>query len=248
MASLQDEFSVEHKKQFRSAIGRLGGAAGMARASVQVEKSIPVRWQGEVVLKRWEMPELCQDISTPQCGLKSLDLSGNTLTPQDVSLLADALAKNRSIQRLNLWGCGVDDDGAEKLAKAFTRQQVDTYLTHLGLWGNNIGDMGVIKLAQWFQKDYKLQTLDLGQNHIGGQGAHAVAHALAGSGVQEIDLRYNDLSADSIVELAQTFGQSKLAKIDLRYHRVMLTAKDREAIVAAVGRHPKRQFLYNPFV
>lgn len=65
-------------------------------------------------------------LASPACRLRALDLDHNDLLPDEVALVADGLAVNRSLRHLSLEGNMV----------AVTGVQVSLSLWHLrGLWG-----------------------------------------------------------------------------------------------------------------
>jgi len=96
--------------------------------------------------------------------LVALSLSDNQLTLSD-GKLANAIAKNKSIKRLDLFNNKISHQGIKHLADAL--KQNNTPLKELYLGCNNIGDEGSKYLADMLAINKTLQEIDLSHNSIG---------------------------------------------------------------------------------
>lgn len=68
------------RKQFKHAMGRMGGAANLLVKAKHHALVKNERWIGDIVFKNsWDVDDLCDDVKAPTCGLTELHLSGNNL-------------------------------------------------------------------------------------------------------------------------------------------------------------------------
>lgn len=146
---------------------------------------------------------LAQSLSALDCTITNLDLTDNSLGPNEVSLLAKAIASNRSlkaihmsgnrasvfggaeialtlslnnrIQELDLARASLGYQGAECLAKHLGHCR----LTALDLSDNSLGDKGIIAVGQSLGSNFTLQLLELAGNALNDEGASAVARLLS---------------------------------------------------------------------
>lgn len=58
-------------------------------------------------------------------------LAGVNFEDDAAMKLAEAVAQNRSLRRIALWGCHMDDGSLTVLLKGITRPPCDSYVTHL---------------------------------------------------------------------------------------------------------------------
>jgi Ran GTPase-activating protein (RanGAP) involved in mRNA processing and transport len=72
--------------------------------------------------------------------LKTLSLSRNPIGDVGAAALAAALPWNDTLTSLDLWGCGVDGEGAMAFVECFGQRDVhNTALQSLNLWANPLG-------------------------------------------------------------------------------------------------------------
>ncbi|XP_068734596.1 NLR family CARD domain-containing protein 3-like [Montipora capricornis] len=91
------------------------------------------------------------------------------------AILAQAMATNSTVTKLDLHWNGISDSGAAALAKAV---EINSTLTKLYLSGNGIGDSGSAALAKAVQINSMQTKLGLLFNKIGDSGASALAKAV----------------------------------------------------------------------
>jgi Ran GTPase-activating protein (RanGAP) involved in mRNA processing and transport len=130
-------------------------------------------------------------------------LHDNLITSEGVTIIANALHNNTTLQELNLWNNRASDIGVNALARALSDN--NSALRSLGLGQNGITDVGARDLAEMLKINTKLTRLWLFYNEIGDQGVQLLADALArnNQSLQWLDLRLNksvtDSSFDSLV-------------------------------------------------
>ena len=121
-----------------------------------------------------------KSFNTIMFGLKQniiihLKINDGEIRYEEATLLANALEKNTTLERLDLYANNIGDEGAKALASALEK---NTTLVLLELAKNNIGDEGAKALATALEKNRSLERLYLELNYIGDEGAKALATAL----------------------------------------------------------------------
>ena len=146
--------------------------------------------------------------------LESLDFGGNAIGNKGAALLAEGLQDGQcALQTLSLEHNQIEDDGAEKLARALGSC---TSLTSLSLEWNAISGTGGKAFADALGGS-SLQSLNLGWNGLGDAGGEALGMALAaapqGAAARDIRLHHNRMSATAAVALAHSVGRLSLLDI-----------------------------------
>eukprot|EP00536_Pseudo-nitzschia_multiseries_P011576 jgi/Psemu1/206232/e_gw1.403.37.1 len=130
----------------------------------------------------------------------------------NIDAVVDALGTTKSLERITLERCGLEDEGIEKLAggleagghcapwQLFSPETVKSLQT-LRLRGNKIGNRGVQALECLFRSSSTLRELDLSDNNIGSMGATSVLESLA-QNKNRIPLSTLNLSQNEIWELS----------------------------------------------
>ena len=108
------------------------------------------------------------------CPLERLDLRGNAIGAEGTLALASALRKTKTLKSLNLAQNLIGGDGLRALASALAGE---TSMEELDIQHNGCGDEGCMALTT-HGFGSRLETLLLGFNGIGAQGARAIAEAL----------------------------------------------------------------------
>lgn len=108
--------------------------------------------------------------------LQRLELNGVELGDEGCRILANALKKNKTLQRLELEGNLISDDAAVELANA-----IDNHPSLLSLYlgSNNIFDKGAAAFAQLLTKTNTLIDIDFSDNTLRKKGANALCQAFA---------------------------------------------------------------------
>jgi Ran GTPase-activating protein (RanGAP) involved in mRNA processing and transport len=122
-----------------------------------------------------------------------LDLSQNDGDGSEyVEAIARMVAKNSTLEILELGICRIDAEKLPILAKAL---EENLALTQLGLGFNLIGPEGISTLLKIVEKKPFLKVLDLSGNKIGAEGGKLVAEILkTNTTLIQLDLAYNYLA------------------------------------------------------
>jgi Ran GTPase-activating protein (RanGAP) involved in mRNA processing and transport len=126
--------------------------------------------------------------------LYRLDLSHNLLGPEGVAVIANAL-RRLPLQKLNMRGNGIGDNGLWGLCKELKRHQ---HMKMIDVGDNGIGDKGAWALIDALNATQRpWEGACLAKNLVGPKGAVIMAAALKQSpGIRQLDLRDNPLIDD----------------------------------------------------
>lgn len=163
----------------------------------------------------WFLGELLQN-GMPN--LKELDLEYTDAGSVGAGYLADALLAGIPLRRLELCGCRVGAQGAQRLAEALRNPQ-GCRLTRLGLRGNAIEDQGVTALAN--------SILEVGGRCHEFERSQRLTGARATSNASVASLRRGPSTLDSKVPAFLT----QLQELDVSSNRIGLFGADALAAV-----------------
>jgi Ran GTPase-activating protein (RanGAP) involved in mRNA processing and transport len=187
--------------------------------------------------------ELCRVLVKKSTSLKELRLSykNKNMGDSEISLLADALKLNNSLEILHLDKTkAITDLGAIAIAEAlnvnktlkklFLGGQLITHngaicitkalldnpysgLTHLILYQNNIGDLGAENLATLVKINSKLKEINLWKNNISDIGLSYFADALlSNSSLKILDVAGNNFTDEGIKKMQFALQNSSADK------------------------------------
>ena len=125
--------------------------------------------------------------------------------------LADALAKNQTLQRLDLQDNQIGEAGALAIAKAIEHNP-QISLQYLNLRNNQIGNAGTKGLARALKKNQSLQILDLAVNAIGSPGAQALVQAIGDNPqlpLQQLNLEHNYMTPTNLTQIKQLIERNR---------------------------------------
>jgi hypothetical protein len=132
--------------------------------------------------------------------IEKLDLDDQELLPAQVRLLAAAIGNNKSLRRVELNRCNIDDEGARHLA---TMLEKNTSLERLNLSRNKITDVGLKHLAIPLEKNTSLEWLNLSRNKITDDGLKHLAIPLEkNTSLETLYLSRNKITDDGLKHLA----------------------------------------------
>ncbi|CAE7245105.1 NLRC3, partial [Symbiodinium natans] len=164
------------------------------------------------------------------------------LTSADLQALADILAENLLLVKIDLRECGVDVAGAQALGAAL---KLNKTLKELDLrWNADIGDEGCKALAEGLAENRSLERIDLGGCRIATAGAQALGTALKANGtLKDLYLGYNDaLGAEGCEALAEGILRNVgLVEVNLKWCDVPEVCE--KALAAAAEGNPTLQLL-----
>jgi Ran GTPase-activating protein (RanGAP) involved in mRNA processing and transport len=147
--------------------------------------------------------------------LSNLNLGGNPIGNNEnaMTALANKLANNSSITRLELGGCDLGWYEASIIAQAL---QGNRKLEYLNISYNAIGEAGAKAIAHFLRHDTVLKTLCISSNSIGHYGAEALMEALGHNiSLMEIYCYERGANEDLVFDLLKTtVGQNhKIASL-----------------------------------
>jgi len=172
-------------------------------------------------------------LSDPECKLATLGLSGNRISDQGISALAEGIKLSSCLQVIGLGANRISDTGAAALADAIMQC---TSMVNLSLYNNSIGDQGAQALASILPRNERFAALELGYNQIGDTGARALATGVSWSaGLHCLSLNNNEVGDKGATALADALLQSTtLVTLCLDSNRV------HDSGATALGRSLKR--------
>ena len=149
-------------------------------------------------LKDEDLDELIKEINTSTV-LREIKLSNNLITLADGRFTA-ALASNTSLQKINLHGNTIGDEGVRSLASAL---KVNNTLRYINLIGNQISKDGAQFLAEALIVNTSLDNFYLQSNRIGDEGVQSLCAALkVNTTLTRINLNCNQISKVGVKFLA----------------------------------------------
>ncbi|KAF9924630.1 Leucine-rich repeat-containing protein 34 [Linnemannia zychae] len=138
---------------------------------------------------------------------------------QIVEALAEGLAKNKGLVRLDLENKGLgdhigQDDGAGSVKALAMSLEKNAALQELNLARNKLTDQDIDILCSALVKNKELKVLDLSLNSFGEQGARSIASLLAdttenNAGLREIDLSDNELTEQGGIAITGALKSNK---------------------------------------
>ena len=169
---------------------------------------------------------------TENVTLEKLGLYGNPQVGQrldGVSLLSNALHCNRTLKRLWLDGCNIDNDGAQELANALKCNHV---LQLLGLGNNHIGDVGAKAILEALQSNQRsnLQQLGLRGNRIHDR---CILLTFINLLSENMTIQVLDLQGNAVMTRARRGGASS-DLLEMEYY-LELNRRGRERLVMDAG-------------
>ncbi|KAG5184535.1 hypothetical protein JKP88DRAFT_181157 [Tribonema minus] len=143
----------------------------------------PAFYTGAEALADW--------LAMPQCRLRHLDVSWNTIRLGSAISFGEALARNASLHTLLLGYNGFGAAGGEAIGAALCR---NTALRKMDLTANSISPRAAVVIAEGLIANKGLREVALGQNPLGKQGARWVTRlpgemvGEGGGGALDIDV------------------------------------------------------------
>lgn len=177
---------------------------------------------------------LAENLRTNE-NLKSLVIAQTSIS-NSVSLLAEALKTNTTLDALYITGCYIGPDAAQTIAEAL---QSNTTLTRLALGYNYIGAKGASALAKLLASNTSLSWLNLWSNNMGDEGVAALADALkANNTLTGIILNENNIWSAGATALAESLRtNAALVSLDLEGNRI--DDAGAKTLIEAISTNPK---------
>jgi Ran GTPase-activating protein (RanGAP) involved in mRNA processing and transport len=130
-----------------------------------------------------------------------------------VSILASGLSTNSSLEKLNLEGSFVDDQGTETFRSLCECLRGNTTLRYLNVQGNAV-DLDAVCLGELRLGTMSLETLDLSGNCFGSGGIAALAKGLQGPcTLKELILMYCQLDDTGLLILGEALTTNNTLEV-----------------------------------
>ncbi|GMF38057.1 unnamed protein product [Phytophthora fragariaefolia] len=176
--------------------------------------------------------------------LKSLDLSDCSFEDDGATQLAEAIGKQPSLQYLKLRDASLCVEGAEKVAKALSSNNIQ--LLELDLSGNELADEGITVLAPLLKSQSQLKVLRLDENEITSAGLKEFVTALGAGSLpvlEELSLCGNEITAKGAIAIVDTFVPSKPALVRLELDTNMISDKGVDHVKASLAKQGNADIL-----
>jgi Ran GTPase-activating protein (RanGAP) involved in mRNA processing and transport len=150
--------------------------------------------------------------------LQSMALCGNPIGAEGLKVLVDE-GNFCQIAEVDLWDCGMGDEGAAILGRSLTEPNVMTQRLVLDM--NSIGDEGIRALAEGLANNTSLQTLHLCCNDIGDEELGALVSSISSNGVsqlEELSLCANHIGGLGAKAIASRVNDTCLRKLYLGHN------------------------------
>ena len=176
----------------------------------------------------------------PQLPLQTLNLWENEIGDAGTQVLMKALAKNRTLQYLDLSANQIGFEAAQAIAQTIENNP-QLPLQQLNLSRNKIGNAGTQVLMGALAKHRTLQYLNLSDNQIGFEAAQAIAQTIEKNPqlpLQTLDLCKNEIGdAGTQVLMGALAKHRTLQYLNLSDNQIGI--KGAQAIAQAIERNPQ---------
>ncbi|XP_072518748.1 uncharacterized protein [Salminus brasiliensis] len=179
--------------------------------------------------------------SNPSLHLTELDLSGNKLEDEGVTLLCDLLMiSSCTLEKLNFCDNNITQEGYAALASAL-KSNTSSHLAELDLGGNDPGDTGVKKLTDLQKnKNCKLKTLKFLKSSAAEEACNSLTEALGTNPLllTELDLSGRIQGDSEMEKLSDLLKDSHCRTQKLKLNSCNITEKSCAALSSALHSNP----------
>ena len=142
--------------------------------------------------------------------LQTLVLECNRIGSEGAVAFADVLATNKSLARLNMINCSIQEEDAVCLAKAMEK---NSSATEFDISDNPIGSEGAVAFANMLATNKSLVKLNMSWCSIQGEGAVDFANMLAtNKSLTELDMRECSIQVKGAVAFASMLNKNQCLK------------------------------------
>jgi Ran GTPase-activating protein (RanGAP) involved in mRNA processing and transport len=147
------------------------------------------------------MEQFGEFLSSEECSLKHLNISGNVLTIDGLTLLSDSLKENNSLESLNISKVGnLGKEGGKCLSLFIITNKT---LVKLDISANGLGFLGMYEVAEALQTNKTLSQLNIEGNKLDEAGCIFTAKALeVNHSLTTLDLTNNQIQSTGVIYLA----------------------------------------------
>ena len=160
--------------------------------------------------------QLIIDSLSHNTSLEKLNMSQSNFSSENVLHLASVLRVNTRLKELNISSCNIQSSDSVHLAKAL-EENATTQLQTLWLGCNPIGSEGAVAFADMLATNKSLTDLNMRGCSIKGEGAVCLAKAIKkNSSVTKFIISSNPIGSEGAVAFADMLATNKsLAKLDM---------------------------------
>ncbi|XP_069825564.1 NACHT, LRR and PYD domains-containing protein 3-like [Dendropsophus ebraccatus] len=165
--------------------------------------------------------DLVEALSSPDCRIEELRLSGNNLPDTSCPQLASVIRNNPSLKSLHLPANNLSGPHFSDLAEALSSP--DCRIEYLGLAANNLPDTSCPQLASVIRNNPYLKILHLYNNRLSGPNFSDLAEALSSPDcrIETLGLDNNNLPDTSCPQLASVIRNNRsLKRLELSHNRL----------------------------
>lgn len=149
--------------------------------------------------------------------LTILNLSKNNIGPQGCGMLGKAIAGNIYIQELQLGNCNMRDSGAQLLMPVIAEL---SDLLILNISSNKLTPTGASHVGDMLERTLYLEVIDLSWNTLGPRGCGRVITALSeNKTLKKLNLAWNS-AQDAVMRLEEVLQDGVLEEIDLSSNNI----------------------------
>jgi len=163
--------------------------------------------------------EISRILSEGKYQISSIELRQNPLRNEGISILAEGLAKTKSVVHLDLRSTAFTRDGAIKLFKSLMNNQSINCLyigNFKGMYRNFLSEITMNLLGDYIKKSMLLTFLDLKGAGIGNNGAKMLLDGLkATKTLKVLNLAFNNLTAEGSMIICDIITLTSIKRLDL---------------------------------
>ncbi|RLN50924.1 hypothetical protein BBJ29_009981, partial [Phytophthora kernoviae] len=187
--------------------------------------------------------EMARSVNTHLRDLQSLDLSDCSFEDDGADQLAEAISKQPNLQFLKLRDASLGAEGAKKVAKALASSKIQ--LLELDLSGNELEDEGITILAPLLKFQSKLKVLRLDENEVTSDGVIEFVAALDDRlpSLEELSMIGNEITAIGAVAVVDSFVPMKNALLRLELDSNMISEEGVEYVKSSLIKQGKANIL-----
>ncbi|GKT28073.1 hypothetical protein ADUPG1_000405 [Aduncisulcus paluster] len=152
--------------------------------------------------------------------VKSVDLSGNGISPKTMSLVSRLLHGGGTLEIIKMKGCGLDQTHMKAFSTAAIKKD-QVAAKNLDFSSNKIDKVACIELCPFLESPTcSLICLNLSQNPCKDAGAKAILRAVSSGTTQEVILQKINAGCSTANALQILFSTGRAFSVDLRFNSI----------------------------
>ncbi|XP_065888158.1 protein NLRC3-like isoform X3 [Dysidea avara] len=159
------------------------------------------------------------------CNLQVLNIEGNSIRDDGISVMMDGLQYNKTLTELDVSECGLSAKGASCVGRFLKNCNLQV----LNIGGNSIGDDGISVMMDGLQYNKTLTELHVYNCGISAKGASCVGRFLKNCNLQVLNIGRNSIGDDGISVMMDGLQYNKTLT-ELHVHNCGISAKGASCI------------------